>query len=184
MKEVELKARLSEPSAQVMALEKRGCVFSQPITQDDAVFVKQTGTIEEYLSNADYLRLRVEGDGTTLFTLKHHAGRSDDPHDAPTEHETKVASREAAEHILTTLGFIQAVRIKKTRRKTRYENWEVCIDAVEGLGSFIEIEEMVPETADVPAVLARMQTFLESLDVKEGDMHIERYDMLLLRQGI
>lgn len=182
MKEVELKARLREPEAVLARLQGLGCSFGKRVLQDDAVYVRETGSVEKYLTNADYLRLRVEDDGTTLLTLKHHAGRADDPHDAPTEHETKVESRQEVARMLEVLGFHEAVRIQKARRKGKYGAWEVCFDEVENLGAFLELEEMLPEDANVPAVMGRMKEFLISLGVPEEDIGVSRYDTLMLER--
>lgn len=164
------------------ALEALGCVFTQPMTQDDAIYVRNTGSLDTYLSNAEFLRLRVQGDGTVLFTMKYHEGRASDIASAPLEYETSVGSREQMERILSLMGFTEAARVKKSRIKTRHANWEVCIDEVAGLGAFIELEELAAESADIGAIQAKMRDFLASLGVEASDTGLQRYDVLILQQ--
>ncbi len=183
-KEVEVKAKLSEGTDVVEALRKLGCELSSPKTQDDTVYVRQTGSVSEYLSNAEFLRLRVENDGTTLFTLKYHPGRADDPTSAPIECESKVDSREQIAHMLQLMGFSEAVRIRKSRMKTKHGAWEICVDEVEGLGSFIELEEMADRDADIPGIQEKMREFLASLGVSQEDIGLARYDVLLLERTL
>ncbi len=148
------------------------------------MYVRNTGSVETYLSNAEFLRLRVQGDGTVLFTLKYHPGRAADLKSAPLEYETVVGSREQMERMLSLMGFTEAVRIQKTRIKTRFQEWEVCIDEVTDLGSFIELEELAKEDADVDPIHTAMHEFLASLGVVADDAGLQRYDVLLLERAL
>jgi predicted adenylyl cyclase CyaB len=74
------------------------------------------------------------------------------------------------------------VRIAKHRRKTTYKNWEVCVDDVEGLGSYVEMEELAETTDDVPEIKERMQAFLAEQGVKESDILRNRYDVMMLEK--
>lgn len=183
MKEVEVKARLKDKTKVQEALRALGCVFSEVVTQDDTTYVREVGSLDAYLSNPEFLRLRVEGDGRVLFTLKYHPGRVGDLDGAPLEHETVVGSREEMEHMLDLMGYKTAVRIRKSRVKTQHKNWEICIDEVEGLGSFIEIEELADEHADVSPIHTAMHEFLQAIGVEPEDAGLKRYDILLLEKA-
>ncbi len=182
MKEVEIKARLKDGAKAREALSKLGCALSAPIVQDDMTFVRNPGDVATYLANPEFLRLRVQGDGTVLFTLKYHPGRADDPASAPIECETNVGSREEMERALTLMGFKPAVRTKKSRVKTRHGKWEICIDEVEELGSFIELEELAEEDADVAPIHAAMHEFMRTLGIEAEDAGLSRYDILMLEK--
>lgn len=184
MKEVEVKARLHEGGRVKDALTALGCAFSEPIVQDDTTYVRNVGSVETYLANPEFLRLRVQGDGSVLFTLKYHPGRADDPTSAPEEYETWVGSREEMERMLKLMGFQPAVRTKKERIKTRHGAWEICIDEVDELGSFIELEEMAGDDAEVSTIHAAMHEFLRTIGVEPEDAGLKRYDILMLeREG-
>jgi adenylate cyclase, class 2 len=80
------------------------------------------------------------------------------------------------------MGYQEAVRIQKRRRKGRYQNWEVCVDEVEGLGFFVELEELIAENENVQAIQERMAAFLSSVGVDPGNRLRDRYDVLLLQK--
>lgn len=184
MHEIEVKASLADKEAFIEALCAFGCELGDEVTQDDTVYVRTTGSLDEYLSNADFLRLRVQNDGCTLFTIKHHRSRITNLDSAPLEHELEVSSRDTMEKILLLMGYKEAVRIKKIRRKTQYEKWEICVDEVEGLGSFVEIEELLEVNEGVQEVQKRMKAFLAKLGVDVENLLKHRYDVLILQKGI
>ena len=43
--------------------------------------------------------------------------------------------------ICEQLGFVLHVRVNKIRRKASFNGYEICLDEVEDLGSFIEVEK-------------------------------------------
>jgi len=56
------------------------------------------------------------------------------------EEEVSVASAEICENILLALGFTDVLLVVKKRELYELEDIEVCIDTIEGLGSFVELE--------------------------------------------
>lgn len=182
MHEVEVKAAVRDKEALIARLAERGCTFGPEITQDDTVYVRKIGTLDTYLANDAFLRLRVENDGRTHFAFKKHTTRATDPNSAPLELELAVDSREIMERILLFMGYQEALRIKKTRRKGTYENWEVCLDEVEGLGSFIELEELTNDPETMTDIQDRMKDFLDELSLSGTSEIRDRYDILLLQQ--
>ena len=184
MHEIEVKAVLADKQSFIEALSNLGCDLGQEVSQDDTVYARVVGSLEEYLSNSDFLRLRVQNDGRTLFTFKHHQGRIINLDSAPLELELEVSSRDTMEKMLELMGYKEAVRIKKIRRKTHYERWEICIDVVEGLGSFVELEELMEENDTVQEVQQRMEAFLAKLGVGNENLLKNRYDVMLMQKQI
>ena len=68
------------------------------------------------------------------------------------EHETEVADPEAAAGILSGLGFEPAATVEKRREFWAYDGFTVTLDAVDGLGEFVEIERAVDDEASIEAV--------------------------------
>ncbi|MEA2701333.1 MAG: adenylate cyclase, class 2 [Candidatus Parcubacteria bacterium] len=182
MHEVEVKAALGDKQGFIAKLAERGCELLAEIAQDDTVYVRETGSLEVFLGNHEFLRLRVENNSRTLFAFKKHRTRSNDPNSAPLELELAVDSREKMEQVLLLMGYQEAMRIKKRRRKGAYENWEVCIDEVEGLGTFVELEELVGDRTEAAGIQERMKAFLAELGIDVGSELRDRYDMLLLNK--
>lgn len=48
--------------------------------------------------------------------------------------------------ILLALGFRSAAKVKKRRKEYKKEDLTVCLDELSGLGSYVEIEVVLPET--------------------------------------
>jgi adenylate cyclase class 2 len=184
MYEIEVKAKLQDKEAVIVALEKLGCTFGAEISQDDMVYAKKVGSLEEFLGNSEFLRLRTENGGRTLFTLKHHPERKNDLSSAPLELEVVVDSRQTMEKMLSLLGFSEMVSTKKRRRKGVYQQWEVCVDEVEGLGAFIELEECTDTREDTAKIQERMRAFLASIGIKAEDYQTDRYDVLLINKKL
>lgn len=182
MHEIEVKVALRDVDAVMRAIEALGCTWGEYIHQDDTVYVRDVSSPEAYLRNNDFLRLRVQNNDKVIFTLKHHPERADDPDSAPLEQELTVESREGMEKVLNTLGFSEAVRLQKKRRKTNYKKWEICVDEVEGLGAFIELEELAGPEVSVPEVRKAMRAFLHSVGIADTEQFAQRYDTLLLEK--
>ena len=180
MHEIEIKAAVRAKEALLAKLSELGCAFSDPVIQDDTVYVKNVGSVETFVANSAFLRIRVQGDGKVIFTVKHHEGRdANDPTGVPMEYEMEISSRDTMAQALIALGFKEAVRVTKTRRKCAYKDWEICLDEVEGLGTFIELERMAA-LEEAEAAQKGMIGLLLSLGVKEEDMPAQRYDIALL----
>lgn len=184
MQEIELKARLTNPAATVATLEARGCVFSEPITQHDTIFVKEPSRdIDTYLENDYFLRIRVLSTGKTIFTAKYNPSRKHFGDTMVTEHEVEVASAEAARGIIELLGFKEAVQVSKSRRTGHLDSFEVCIDELEGIGSFIEVERCMPDDTELAVIEAAMHAFFAELGITEEDKQVKRYDLQMLERN-
>ncbi len=173
MQEVEVKARLREPANVMAALERMGCRLSAPIRQDDAVFMpKGENGFATGKRGMNVLRIRKQG-GKALFTLKQTVLNELDC----IEHECEVSDAEEMTRAIELLGFREVVRVGKLRQKTRYEPYEICVDTVDGLGEFIEVEKLVEE-GDSDAIQEELFAFLEKLGVVRADREVHGYDTL------
>lgn len=65
------------------------------------------------------------------------------------EIEFEVNSYEKANAFLKALGFKEWVQVNKKRRYSKYQDYNICIDEVERLGTFVEIELLVNEQNDI-----------------------------------
>lgn len=182
MHEIEVKAVLRDKEGVMRSMRERGWSFSAPVEEDDRLFAKDVASLDAYNRNADFLRIRTRSDGTSVFTLKHHPDRHEGrPDSMPLEHETGIDSPEEIEKMLLVLGYEETVRVKKTRQKGKLGRWEACVDEVEGLGSFIELEELAGPD-DAARIVAEMKAFFAGLGIDEKDMMADRYDIGLLKK--
>jgi adenylate cyclase class 2 len=176
MREIEVKAKLSNIQSAIEILTNRGVSLSEKLVQNDTIYAKELGNVETYLKNKHFLRLRTVNNTKTFFNLKMNGENSL----TKIEYETEVSKREEIHNILVALGFQPSTITNKTRITGHYKEMEICIDEVEGLGAFIEVEIMTDE-GNAEEIQNKMFDFLRTLGVEEKDRVFEGYDILLLR---
>jgi adenylate cyclase class 2 len=176
--EIEVKAAIRDTEKVRHALESLDCSFGEGIHQDDAVYVQATGSLETFLQNDVFLRVRVQGDGTVLLTAKKPIRKSPEEL-VKQEHEVVVSSADEARAILELMGYREGVRVRKIRRSAHHGAYEICLDEVEGLGTFIEIEQL-GERDDARRIQEDMLAFLGSIGVAPENRVTKGYDILML----
>ena len=83
-------------------------------------------------------------------------------------------------NILLSLGFVESGVVRKTRAVFEFENFTICLDSVDGLGEFIEVETMVESESDVELHRARVFAFMEKLGIGQGDsIRVSYLEMLI-----
>ena len=178
MKEIEVKAKLRNRQGVIEQLTRLGCAFTEPVAQRDTVYAEKLGSLETFRSNRLFLRLRTVNGSKTLLTLKQPKSNSLDK----LEYETEVASAEEEENMLTLMGYQRGVVVSKTRITTHYQGYEICIDEVAGLGSFIEMEKLT-EAGAAEEIQNEMFAFLVSLGITPEDRVNLGYDLLLMQEN-
>lgn len=173
IREIEVKYQVREPVALCRALHAKGVVFSAPIRQDDQAYAMVGWTYGQSKAGAAFARLRTE-DGRHAFCVK----KPLDNELACQEHETEVGCREQMHEAIMAMGFYPTVRIVKTRRTGRLDDMLLCLDEVDGLGAFFEIEVMVGGDRPAADVQRELDQFACSLGV-ELARSTETYDSLL-----
>ncbi len=181
--EIEVKAQIEDAEAFMQRLIDLGCSFSEPKTQDDMVWVENTGSLDIFLSNKVFLRIRVQNDAKIILTAKKSKSASGDGSLIKREHEVEVNSIDEARGILDMLGLKEAVRVKKVRRTAHFNDIEICIDEVEHLGTFVELER-IGEANDAERIQKEITAFLETLGVAGSSRVTKGYDILMLEKGV
>ncbi|WP_418284707.1 class IV adenylate cyclase [Halorubrum sp. DTA46] len=97
-----------------------------------------------------------------------------------TEHETEVADGDAVAGAFTGLGFEPAATVEKHREFWSYDGFTVTLDAVDGLGEFVEIERAVDDEAAIDAVRDEAMAALDRLGLDAADQVRTSYLGLLL----
>ena len=182
MREIEIKVRLQDKKGLLTALAAKGVVLGEPVHQRDQVF-GLPGEAGGDGNTAPWLRVRTEmrrqGEDTTkraLFTFKRSVtGQLDS-----IEHGTGVDDPDAVIAIVKELGFVAFSDISKIRQTGTLNGIEVCVDSVEGLGDFIELEQLADEDADPVAIVNGLWREMAELGI--GSRHDEvtdGYDILM-----
>lgn len=143
MREIELKFKVDNLTEIINYLESVNCEIGKVIEQNDSIFVKDLEDVESK-EGSTWLRIRKTDDTIELNYKKQSAKKMESE-----EIEFEVSSYENANKFLTALGFQKWVEVKKKRRHTKYKNYNICIDQVERLGDFIELEILVEEANNI-----------------------------------
>ncbi len=139
MREIELKFKVDDLDSFIEKLEKLGCSLSDVVYQNDTIYVENLDNIES-VEGSIWLRVRKLNDKIEMNLKKQAVKKSESQ-----EIEFEVSDYEKANNFLKTLGYKEWVRVNKKRRYSKYLNANICIDEVERLGSFVEIEYLIAE---------------------------------------
>ncbi len=130
--EIEIKARA--PDNIRKALEELGATRYETIAQRDIYFNHPERDFEE---TDEALRIRYEGE-RTFITYK--GPKADKETKTREEIEFSIEDGKKAESMLEKLGFRKSGEVSKKREIYILEGIRICLDDVEKLGFFVEIE--------------------------------------------
>jgi adenylate cyclase class 2 len=171
--EVEAKYRVSDPAAVLAALAAEQVALSDAISQDDQAYAPAGWSYGMSKIGVPFARLRTQG-GRHLFTVK----KPVDNALACLEHESEVGDRAQMHAALVTMGWVPTVQIVKQRRTGVWGDTALCLDQVDGLGVFVELERMVSSAESGEQVQAHLDVMIRSLGVPV-ERTTETYDSLI-----
>lgn len=173
MREVEVKYRVLDLEALLLALKTRRIELGAPVYQDDQAYAPDGWSYGDDKHGVSFVRLRTVA-GLHTFTLKRPAENAL----SCAEYETVVGDREEMHAAIVAMGFRPTVRIAKVRRTAELADLCLCVDEVEGLGAFLELERMVSDNMSGEAVQAELADFVSSLEIT-AERTGETYDSLV-----
>lgn len=176
MKEVEIKIRIADVESLIKQLESQGCKLSEALTQEDVVYIPNEIPGVPAPAGTNVLRIRKQG-GKTIFTLKQSSAGN---HLAKLEHEVEIENGQEMERIIMLLGFKEIARTTKTRRKCKLADYEICVDRVDELGDFLEMEKMTSE--DPKKVQDTMLELLYKIGIDVSQRVNVGYDVLYFQK--
>lgn len=173
VREVEVKYHVDDLEALLVALKARGIELSDPVYQDDQAYAPDGWRFGDSKLGVSFVRLRTVG-GQHYFAMKQPGENAQ----ACLEYETEVADRAAMHGAILHMGYHPTVRVTKTRRTAALEYCSLCVDDLEGVGAFVELERMVLDDMPAEAVQAELAAVAASFGV--GAMRTdETYDSLV-----
>lgn len=173
MREIEVKYRVDDLEALLAALKRHGVELSPPVFQDDQAYAPVGWQFGDSKLGVSFVRLRTV-DGRHFFALKQPGENAQ----ACLEFETEVADRDAMHGAVVRMGYRPTVRVAKTRRVATMEHCSLCVDEVEGAGTFLELERMAPDGVAAAEVQAELAAFVASLEITAART-AETYDSLV-----
>ncbi len=100
-----------------------------------------------------------------VVELTYKGPKVDDTSKTRVEHETTVGDGAATDSLLRGLGYDPAATVAKARERYALPEGTVTLDAVAGLGTFVEVETDVADESAVPAARDRLRALLRDLDL-------------------
>ena len=173
MREIEIKLRVDNLEELEKKLTDSGLVISKEIAQHDVIYsnTKDTHSFVESYEGCIILRIRKEN-GVSIINLKKQRSYEMDN----IEYETEVKDGEAIHNILLLLGWTPEVEVKKVRKKGKLKEYEICLDRVEKLGDFVELEKLTDENADPEKVREELFKELEKFGLTKDQEETKGYD--------
>ncbi len=173
MNEIEVKVKLENPTEFRKRLTNIGCVFSEPVTQKDTIFLSKEMKVYKIVEGTIILRIR-EQNNKIIFTLKL---QKKNPLESK-EHEVIINNVSEMTAILDALGFKPLIKVNKTRIKSKYKEYNLCIDSVDKLGDFAEVE-VITEKENATEIQSEMMNFLSELGIDSSKQVFTPYDTLI-----
>lgn len=168
MREIEIKVKVDDLKKVKKKLQDIGAIFLAEVTQEDEVFSN-----EKMSKSKSAIRIRQSGT-KSLVTYKRNLSSELDC----IEKETEVSNPEELKFMFIEMGLIIFAKVKKSRSKFKFNDYTICLDRVESLGSFIEVESLVEEN-EGEGFEENILKFLESLQVDITKRVFKGYDTLI-----
>lgn len=162
---VELKARDPNPEVTAARCLNLGAVSAGTLDQSDVYYRARNGR----------LKLRTQADGGSELI----AYRRPDAADASESSYVRApASESVAEALEVALG--TTVLVSKRRRLLMWEGVRIHLDEVDGLGSFIEFEAVLPDGGDPATARGKLVRLRGELGIEDDALVSVSYADLLL----
>jgi len=173
MREIEIKLKVNDLSAIEKKLKELGCLLSENILQHDVIYSLKDKQAEFNKSKEGdiIIRIRKQDDVAQLNLKKQMSYEMDN-----IEYETEIKNPEAVHQMLMLLGWTPTVEVRKVRRKGKLSDYEICLDEVEELGNYIELEKLTSDSDDPNKVRQELFEALTPFGLSEKDEEIKGYD--------
>lgn len=170
--EYEIKVQINSLQECEKWLDLHNIVLKEPIKQDDEIFTK---------SDVDFLNTKQGDEFVRIRTMpqKIQLNRKVQQFDelSNEEYECEIHNVEEVKKTLDILGFKKIVAVSKRRYQFQIDKYNVCLDFVEGLGTFIEFELLSVVEQTHPQ--EKMIEFIKSINLPYSQIINKGYDTLL-----
>jgi len=144
MYEVEVKLRADHAAIRT-SLEAVDADFLGTVTQTDDYYNHPT---RDFAETDEALRIRREhNDHDEQGELTYKGPLVEVESKTRRELQSAIGDAQTVASILDALGFDRAATVRKTRDRYSLDGFTVSLDTVEGVGSFVEVEIVAPESA-------------------------------------
>lgn len=170
MLEIEIKAYCPYPGKVIKMVGELGAKHVKSIDEYDVYYNHPS---RDFAVTDEAVRLRSDNE-KSIFTYK--GPKLSSRSKSRVEREVAIDDYDTMDKILKDLGFVRVDAIKKYRQIYRYQDIDVCIDTVEGLGTFVELEKQGTEQEIIEDELFHLASLL-------GLVKFERTSYLEMKLG-
>ncbi|MBN1501249.1 MAG: class IV adenylate cyclase [Spirochaetes bacterium] len=155
MLEIEIKAFCKSHDEVEKKLMACGAEFKELVNEEDVYFQHPS---RDFSKTGEAFRLRRIND---KYCITYKGPKLSSKAKTRFEEETFIDDAGKAVIIFEKLGFKKAGSVRKKRKIYFYNSAEICLDEVEGLGCFVEIEKMGDDPIPVENELFEIASLLD-----------------------
>ncbi len=159
--------------------------IEQNIIKFGAKLIKEKGQVDKYFGEINLykkigysflIRVRDEGD-KKFMTYKGAKSKKDGVWE---EYEFEIDDLKKYIEMFEAMGLEEVIVVKKYRKEYVLDSLTICLDVIDGLGNFIEIESK--NSSDINK--DKLKKFIHKLNIKENQiLHKGYVTMLLLKNN-
>ena len=182
--EIEIKLPIADKDSVQTKLLQLGFEVAAKIRECDMYYNSVYHDVKEL---GEALRIRKSTDlltGITKAQINFKGKKIDKVSMSRQEYETVVEDADSMEQILKSLDFLPVAGVTKTRIYLQREKMTACLDQVDGLGDFLELEVIAHEEASRETYLENMEHLLTTLGLSMKDTVRTSYLGMLLKEKI
>lgn len=171
MIEVEVKLKIDSAESIEKKLIELGFKKGQTLQEIDYYY---NGVDRDFRASGEALRLRLvesldgsavvaDRPGEPLIQMTYKGPKLDNVSMSRVEHQVNIDNFETMLSILSSLGYKPVEPVIKLRRELFSEEMCACVDTVDGLGDYLELEIMADEESQRENALDRISVVLKQL---------------------
>jgi adenylate cyclase, class 2 len=175
--EIEIQTRVENVAPLLEVLQKEG----KQVLDDHQKDEYYTPIHRDFFANKpidEWLRVRESGKHSITYKNWHH--RVDGKSNHCDEFETVVQDAQQIRNIFKVLDIKPVITIDKYRRSWNHDKYEVSIDEIKGLGSFVEVEYKGHGVVDPDQIAKEMIVYLKKMGVGKVEINYVGYPYLLI----
>jgi len=173
--EIELKFKISNPKLIRNTLNNIGANYIKTIQQTD-IYLDQKNLV--LFKNDKALRIREE-EGKLFLTFKDKRAKTREKIRKEITIEFSLVDKSKLLYLFKKIGFNKILSIKKEREIYRLDDFELCIDKVNKIGDFIEIEILKQNFNRT-----KLNNLMKKLGLAEDLIIEETYPELLIKRKL
>lgn len=178
--EVELKVKILSKEEIINKLENLNFIESSLVVETDTYF---TSSHHDFISLDEALRIRNvlnKSTNETKSVITYKGAKLDNVSMSRKELETEIKDSKIVKEILENIGFKSVPPLIKERQYLKNNNITACVDTVNGLGEYLELEIIVENNYEKEKSLVELENLLLKLGYSMKDTISTSYLSMLM----